>query len=33
MIMLETKNLEKIYGKDETKVKALNNINLSIKKG
>lgn len=33
MIMVETKNLEKIYGKDETKVKALNNINLSIKKG
>lgn len=33
MLMLEAKNLTKIYGKGETEIKALDNINLSIKKG
>ncbi|WP_057585804.1 ABC transporter ATP-binding protein [Paraclostridium sordellii] len=33
MSILKVKNLNKIYGKDETKVKALNDINFEINKG
>ncbi|MCC0718270.1 ABC transporter ATP-binding protein [Clostridioides sp. ZZV14-6105] len=33
MGILQIKNLTKIYGKDETEVKALNNINIKINKG
>lgn len=33
MAILKIKNLTKVYGKDETEVKALNNINLEINKG
>ncbi|GAA0701133.1 ABC transporter ATP-binding protein [Paraclostridium ghonii] len=33
MSILKMKNLNKVYGKDETEVKALNNINLEINKG
>lgn len=33
MSILKIKNLTKIYGKDETEVKALNNINMKINKG
>lgn len=33
MSILKIKNLNKVYGKDETEVKALNNINLEINKG
>ncbi|WP_250675856.1 ABC transporter ATP-binding protein [Paraclostridium ghonii] len=33
MPILKIKNLNKVYGKDETEVKALNNINLEINKG
>ncbi|MDK2586538.1 ABC transporter ATP-binding protein [Romboutsia sedimentorum] len=33
MATLKIKNLTKVYGKDETEVKALNNINLEINKG
>lgn len=33
MPILKTQSLTKIYGKDETEVKALNNINLEINKG
>lgn len=33
MSILKIKNLTKIYGKDETEVKALNNINIKINKG
>lgn len=31
--ILKVKNLSKIYGKDETKVTALDNISFSVKKG
>lgn len=31
--MIELKNINKVYGKGETEVKALNNINLKIDKG
>ena len=33
MIILEAHHLKKIYGKDETQVKALNDVSLSIEKG
>lgn len=33
MSILKIKDLTKIYGKDETEVKALNNINIKINKG
>ncbi|MGO1041958.1 ABC transporter ATP-binding protein [Clostridioides difficile] len=33
MGILKIKDLTKIYGKDETKIKALNNINIKINKG
>lgn len=33
MSILKIKDLAKIYGKDETEVKALNNINIKINKG
>lgn len=33
MIILEVHHLKKIYGKDETQVKALNDVSLSIEKG
>ncbi len=33
MSILDVINLSKIYGKDENKVQALNNINLSFEKG
>ncbi|EQK48657.1 ABC transporter family protein [[Clostridium] bifermentans ATCC 19299] len=33
MPILKVENLNKVYGKDETEVKALNNINLEINKG
>ncbi len=33
MPILKIQNLNKIYGKDETEVKALNNINIEINKG
>lgn len=33
MSILKVKNLNKIYGKDETEVKALNDINFEINKG
>jgi putative ABC transport system ATP-binding protein len=31
--ILKVRNLSKIYGKDETKVTALDNISFSVKKG
>ena len=33
MNILEVKNLSKIYGKDETKVVALDNVSFSVKQG
>ena len=33
MVVLEVKNLNKVYGKGDLKVKALNNINLKVNKG
>ena len=33
MVILETINLGKIYGKKQTKVNALNDVNLKINKG
>lgn len=33
MAFIEIKNLNKIYGKGEVEVKALNNINLEINEG
>ena len=33
MIVLETKNLRKVYGKGETQVNALDGINLSVQRG
>lgn len=33
MIIVETRSLTKVYGKGDTEVKALNNINLKIQKG
>lgn len=33
MKILEVKNLYKVYGKDETEVKALNNVSFSVDKG
>lgn len=33
MTILKVKNLDKVYGKEEIKVKALSNINLEINKG
>lgn len=33
MDILKIENLSKVYGKDETAVKALNNVSLSVKKG
>lgn len=33
MVILETHDLKKIYGKDETEVVALDNVNLSVEKG
>ena len=33
MKILEVKNLSKIYGKGETKVKALDNVSFSVDKG
>lgn len=33
MVILQTKNLSKIYGQGETAVNALNNVNLSIEQG
>lgn len=33
MEMIKTTNLEKVYGKKSNKVKALDNVNISVKKG
>lgn len=33
MNILEVKNLSKIYGRDETKVVALDNVSFSVKQG
>ena len=33
MIVLETKNFRKVYGKGETQVNALDGINLSVQRG
>ena len=33
MNLIEIKNMRKVYGKGESETIALNNINLSIKKG
>ena len=33
MVILETKNLTKVYGKGDTQVNALNGISLTVQRG